>query len=252
MKWFILFTLTLGFLCACDSKKNQITRIHAQVTAPTKGIEPGKYPLGIGKTLFINREFSWRDGLLYVPKGYDPKVPAPLMVWLHGGGGHAHTSTYMFPLADQFGIVLLAIDSRHNTWDGIDSTFGPDVVFIEKALKHVYDRVAIDKKKLALGGLSDGGSYALAIGRANGDLFTHLIAAAPWHLKPPSPPTGKPSILVVHGIQDRVYPYRHSRNCLVPALKKAGYRVEYIQFDGPHWVPEPTLAQVFEWLIRTN
>jgi len=250
-KSILVFILCL-VLCACGNNEPDITRLKARVAQTSLPIKPGKHPLNLGATLFINGKFYWRDGFLYIPKDYRPEKSTPLLVWLHGGGGYAYESEYMFPIADEFGLVLLAIDSRHNTWDGIDSPFGPDVLFIDKALHYTFERVAINTEKIVLGGLSNGGSYALALGRSNGDLFTHIVAAAPWGLKPPSPPVGKPKILVTHGTKDNVYPYLHSKYVLVPELQRAGYDVTYIEFDGPHWVPEDILVQVFDWIVNTN
>jgi len=172
----------------------------------------------------------------------------PLLVWLHGGGGNAESFQYMFPLAEELGVVILALDARHNTWDGIDSPFGPDVLFIDAALQHTFERVAIDPQRIGLGGISDGASYALALGRTNGDLFTHLVAVAPGLLKPPAPSIGNPRIFVAHGTRDNVYNVLGSRRFIVPRLKSDGYNVTYLEFDGPHWVPESVAYQILKWI----
>ena len=239
--------LLIVWLSACGPSKPEYTRVLAPLKPPSNSLPAGQHALNLGNTLLINGKLAWRDGILYIPQQYRPEQPLPLMVWLHGGGGHASDTEYMYPIANQYGIIVLALDSRHNTWDGIDSPFGPDVKFIEKALAYTFDHVAVNPKKLALGGLSDGASYTLALGRSNGDVFTHLIAAAPWRLKPPAPSIGKPKIMVVHGTQDNIYPAFHSRQFLVPALRDDGYPVHYYEFDGPHWVPEPVLQKIFTW-----
>lgn len=247
----VVFTLVLT-LMACARSGPEYTRVATSYSKPTKSLASGQQALNLGSTLFINGKFAWRDGILYIPQAYTPDTPLPLLVWLHGGGGHATDTEYMYPIADEYGIVILALDSRHNTWDGIDSPFGPDVKFIEKALAYTFDHVAIAPNKVALGGLSDGASYALALGRSNGDIFTHLIAAAPWRLQPPAPPIGQPSIILVHGSKDNVYPAFHSRKFLAPALKDQGYDVTYYEFDGPHWVPDAVLKHIFKWFLTTD
>jgi dipeptidyl aminopeptidase/acylaminoacyl peptidase len=63
---------------------------------------------------------SDRDGLLYVPQGYSPERPAPLVLSLHGAGGDAHGGMAPFlSLADEAGMILLSPDSRSSTWDVI-------------------------------------------------------------------------------------------------------------------------------------
>lgn len=228
----------------------EVTRVEARPGTPTIAIEPGEHALGLGGLLVINFSTSWRDGTLYIPRVAMSGEPLPLLVLLHGGGGRASDFRHTFPLAEELGVVIVTLDARHNTWDGIDSPFGPDVLFIDAALRHTFDRVSIDPAKVGLGGLSDGGAYALAVGRTNGDLFTHLVAVAPGLLSPPAPPTGQPRILVAHGTRDNVYPVFGTKLYIVPRLKSSGYDVTYVEFDGPHWMPADTARQVLEWLVQ--
>ncbi len=232
----------------CGHDGPHVTRILARPTAPTLTIGAGEHPLGMATWRL--RDAAKRDGRLYVPKQSAPQRPLPLIVLLHGGGGRAEDFRALFPLAEEFGIVMLALDSRHNTWDGIDSPFGPDVQFIDAALRYTFDRVAIDPGRMAIGGLSDGGFYALSLGMVNGDLFTHLVAVAPGYFGPPAPPTGRPRILVAHGTRDNVYSVRGSRHNIVPQLKSAGYDVSYYEFDGPHWVTEEAARHALQWLMQ--
>ena len=228
----------------CGEAGPQITRVNARPSTPTTTIAPGEHPLGMS-TLRL-RDATRRDGRLIVPS--TPVRPLPLIVLLHGGGGRAEDFRTMLNLADEFGVVMLALDSRHNTWDGIDSPFGPDVSAIDAALQYTFERVAIDPARIALGGLSDGGFYALSLGLVNGDLFTHLVAVAPGYYNPPAPITGKPRIFVAHGTRDNVYNVAGSRQRIVPQLKRAGYDVTYFEFDGPHWVTETAARQALQWL----
>ena len=228
----------------CGDAGLQVTRVNARPSTPTVTIAPGEHSLGMG-TLRL-RDATLRDGRLYVPN--TSQRPLPLIVLLHGGGGRAEDFRSTLNLANEFGVVMLALDSRHNTWDGIDSPFGPDVRFIDAALDYTFKRVAIDPARIALGGLSDGGFYALSLGVVNGDLFTHLIAVAPGYYNPPAPATGKPRIFVAHGARDNVYNVAGSRQRIVPQLRRAGYDVTYFEFDGPHWVTEPAARQMLHWL----
>jgi phospholipase/carboxylesterase len=189
----------------------------------------------------------WRDGILFVPKAAASRTPLPLFVMLHGGGDRADQMRYLFPLADELGVVVLAPDARDNTWDGIDSRVGPDVQFIDAALEHTFARVAIDPKRIALAGASDGASYALSLGPPNGDLFTHVVAFAPGWIFNVAPAVGKPLIYVAHGTRDRVLPIDYTSRLMVPRLRDAGYAVTYREFDGVHAVPAPIAREALEW-----
>ncbi len=240
--------LAVLIVAGCRHIGPQVTRVQARPVAPTLAIAPGEHPLGMATWRL--KDAARRDGRLYVPRQAGPQHPLPLLVLLHGGGGRAEDFRSKFPLAEDFGVVMLAIDSRHNTWDGIDSPFGPDVEFIDAALRYTFERVAIDPGKIALGGLSDGGFYSLSLGLVNGDLFTHLVAVAPGYFAPPGPPTGHPRIFLAHGTRDNVYSVSGSRRRVVPQLKSQGYDVTYYEFDGPHWVTEPAAREALRWLVR--
>jgi predicted esterase len=99
---------------------------------------------------------------------------------------------------------------------------------------------------MAVAGFSDGASYALSLGVANGDLFTHIIAFSPGFLAPASR-NGQPRIFVSHGVKDGVLPIDSCSRKIVPRLKHAGYEVRYREFDGPHTVPPEVAREALDW-----
>jgi len=199
---------------------------------------PGLEPLGFG---------GERDGVLYVPAGYTPERPAPLVLMLHGATGNGRrTVESLLPLADEFGLILLAPDSRLRTWDVLAGGYGPDVAFLDRALEGTFARFTIDPEHIAAEGFSDGASYALSIGIANGDLFTHVLAFSPGFIAPPGQ-MGAPRIFVSHGRQDAVLPIDHCSRRFVPQLRRAGYDVTYREFDGPHRTPPEVARMGIEW-----
>src|SRR5918911_5524024 len=104
---------------------------------------------------------------------------------LHGAGGDAQGGLFPFvDRADAAGLLLVAPESRGPTWDVIRDSYGPDVEFIDRALSVVFSRYAVDPSHLAVGGFSDGASYALSLGLTNGDLFTHVLAFSPGFAAP--------------------------------------------------------------------
>ena len=143
-----LVVVSALMLCSCQGGGDQVTRLQARPVAPAITVAPGVYGLGMGARRL--RDLVNRDGTLVIPKQAASGRPLPLIVLLHGGGGAAEDFRSTFPLADEYGVVMLALDSRHNTWDGIDSPFGPDVMALDAALRFTFERVAIDPKKIAL------------------------------------------------------------------------------------------------------
>lgn len=239
--------LTAALLSAgCRQFAAEVTRVDARPGRPSIAAEPGAQPLDLGIAFYRGMR---RDGTLFIPRAATSGHAVPLLVLLHGGGGRADDFRFTFDLGDEFGVAILLLDSRHNTWDGVDSPFGPDVRFIDEALGHTFARVAIDPARIALGGLSDGGMYALSVGVANGDLFTHLVAVSPGYMNPPGPPVGKPRILLAHGRRDTVYSVGTSRDRLLPRLREAGYDVTYLEFDGPHFITPEAARAALKWLL---
>jgi phospholipase/carboxylesterase len=190
-----------------------------------------------------------RDTLLYVPNGLRPGH-ASLVLLFHGAGGEAAGGlSLLLPLADSYNLVLAAPSSRGSTWDGVQGNYGPDVVMVNRALERIFDLVFVDPGHVAVGGFSDGASYALGLGLANGDLFSKIIAFSPGFI-PQAPRTGKPDIFVSHGDADNVLPIERTSRILVPALTKDGYDVSYHEFTGPHTVPGSIIKEAADWLGR--
>jgi phospholipase/carboxylesterase len=188
-----------------------------------------------------------RDALLYVPTGYQADRPAPLAVMLHGAGGTAeHGLSLLRHFADAAGIILLAPASRRETWDVIFGGYGADIAFMDRALEETFARCAVDPARIAIGGFSDGASYALSVGITNGDLFTHVIAFSPGFMAPAAQ-YGLPRLFISHGTHDQVLPIASCSRKLVPPLQAAGYDVDYHEFDGPHTVPQNIVREAVGW-----
>ncbi len=216
-------------------------RLAARPRQPPAGpVPPGEHPLGLAIA---------RDGVLYVPAGYRPERPAPLLVCLHGARSTGTRSVLALRApAERYGLLLLAPDARAVTWDILRGGYGPDVAFIDRALAWVFARCAVDPTRIGIEGFSDGASYALTLGLDNGDLFTAVLAFSPGFLAPRQP-TGRPRVFVSHGRQDPVLPIHVCSRRLVPLLARAGYPVRYREFDGGHTVPEEVLDEALRWFL---
>ena len=191
-----------------------------------------------------------RDGLYYVPRGYKPDVAMPLWVVLHGAGGTAYSTAYTFPLADEFGVIIVSPDARDDrTWDGVLRSWGPDVDFIAAALAHVSRLCKVDSQRLTVAGFSDGASYALSLGITYGDQFSRIVAMSPGVMQPIAA-RGKPKIFLSHGISDRVMPIDDTSRVFAPKLRSLGYDVTYREYEGRHTVSPPVVREAFEWAMR--
>lgn len=215
-------------------------RIAARPGTPSGTVEPGLQRLAL----------AGMEALLYVPAGYRPDKPAPLVLALHGAGGTAqHGLDPLHGFVDDLGFVLLALKSAGRTWDVIRGGFGADVRAIDGALAHVFGRVAVDPERIVASGFSDGASYALSLGITNGDLFGRIVAFSPGFMAPASH-HGAPSVFVSHGTRDSVLPIAACSRRLVPRLRSARYPVEYREFDGGHTIPPPIAMEAARWMVE--
>ena len=216
--------------------------ISAKLQKPTSVVRTGEHALA------LDTSPSNRAGLLRVPPSYSPNQPAPLAVMLHGAGGYARRVSSLFSVAEDFGVILLIPESRGPTWDAIRGRYGPDIEFLDRALSYTFERCAIDERRIAIGGFSDGATYGLSVGIASGDLFTHILACSPGFIIKGGL-SGKPRIFISHGTGDEILPIDSTSRRIVPMLKRANYSVTYREFEGPHSVPPLIAREAFGWFV---
>ena len=182
---------------------------------------------------------------LYVPARAGGEA-LRLVVMLHGAGGVSRSALGILrEEADRHRLLLMAPKSRAATWDVIDGGYGPDVRNIDRLLAEVAARYPL--RGYTIGGFSDGASYALSLGPANGDLFDSVIAFSPG-FEAAEVRNGRPRIFVSHGTEDQVLPIDRSSRRIVPALRNAGYDVTYHEFGGGHAVPVTMQRRALQWL----
>lgn len=213
------------------------SHLDATPRTPSKTITQGYHKLDFGAA---------RDGFLLVPSAAGVG-PVPLLVMFHGAGASSSEFNQLTGNAESVGFALLVPDSRSAEWDW-HSGFGADVAFLDKALKFTFDRVAIDSDRMAVGGFSDGATYALTMGINNGNLFSRIMAFSPAFFKKDHP-RGKPRIYIVHGTTDQVIDVTISRDILVPTLRKDGYDVSYSEFPGGHGFLLTEFRRAQDWWL---
>jgi phospholipase/carboxylesterase len=219
-----------------DSQSPPEGRLAARPRASATTTASGRQVLGLA---------PGRDAILQLPSS--PVTPLPLVVLLHGAGNSGEGILRRLGAAAlEAGVAVLAPDSRGATWDAIRAGFGRDVEFLDRALERVFQIVAVDPARVAVGGFSDGATYALSLGLINGDLFRRVVAFSPGFVVPGAL-QGRPRFFVSHGVADEILPIARCSRVIVPALRQRGYDVTFREFDGGHEIPPPVAAEGFGW-----
>ena len=176
--------------------------------------------------------------------------PRALAVVLHGAGGSPDSALRAFEGGwSEPGLVLLAPASKGQTWSVLRSEEDHDLESVNLALAEAYERCQVDRTRIAVGGFSDGGTYALTLGLSNGELFRSIMALSPGGIVG-GQQAGVPRVFVSHGTQDVVLPIAQAGDAVVRQLRDAGYPVEYRRFVGGHEVSTATSAAAVRWFLE--
>lgn len=238
----------LTFSSACRRSRAQLPTDGRLAARPRESNTSfGNLPLGEPIKLGLDRE---RDALLYLPKSAT-NSPLPLLLFLHGATQSADDMFwYLDSAPDEIGVAILVPNARDTTWDAINGSLGPDVEFVNRALERVFATVAIDPARVAVGGFSDGATYAIALGRINGDLFSSVAAFSSGFVID-VPDNGKPRFFISHGTRDRILPIDSCGRRVAAQLKARGYEVTFREFDAGHGIPADVMREGLHW-VRAN
>lgn len=236
MRAALLAALALLAGCGGTEDEGQATGT-AAATSAADGCRPGVHELTLGNGQAARMHVTPGDG------------PRALIVALHGAGGTPGSAIEAFGGAfGRPGLVLVAPASKGRTWSILRSEQDLDLESVNLALAEAYERCPIDRRRLAVGGFSDGATYALTLGVSNGDLFPAVIAFSPGGIVA-GEQRGVPRFFVSHGTSDSVLPIGRAGDAVVKKLRDAGYPVTYRRFDGDHEVPPAVSRAAVRWFL---
>jgi phospholipase/carboxylesterase len=150
------------------------------------------------------------------------------------------------------GVILAAPTAIGDTWSLMEPQV--DSANIAHVLQHVSERWHVDRTRLLLTGMSDGGTFSLHSGLDDSSPFTHLApVAASFHplllaMADPRRLAGLP-VYFVHGALDWMFPVSVART-EQHALTSAGAKVTYREIDDlSHAYPREEGTAILDWLL---
>jgi phospholipase/carboxylesterase len=227
-----------------DPARRDDDALKARLTAPRSE--------GTGISHHITEPGGRGGYTLYVPEYYTPDRAWPLVMALHGGSGNGSSFLWSWLRdARTFGAILVAPTATGSTWAlmGEDA----DTPNLTRILEDLSSRFHLDRKRLLLTGMSDGGTFCYVTGLDGASPFTHLApVAATFHplmaeLADAERLRGLP-VFLVHGRLDWMFPVQVARQTYA-ALSAAGAEVTYREIDDlSHCYPREINPEMLAWL----
>ena len=172
----------------------------------------------------FNETFGGRSYVLYVPDGYDPSTPIPLVIGFHGAGDSASnfyavaSSTGWTNAASPGEFALLVPDTLSPyadfaVWSGDPNNDMDEMVTemdsVLDLVGHIASSYNLDLHRLHAFGFSDGGLFLAVAGLARFDTFASLVVMGyGWGgFYPMGTPPRRGPVMFVCGTNDSFHGY---------------------------------------------
>lgn len=207
-----------------------------------------------GEVLHINNERGSKGGYsAYIPATADNAEQAVVFA-LHGGAGHGRGFLWTWMReARTRNIVLVTPTSCGQTW-GLHEPQEDNANFAQ-ILDALEQRAKIDRTRMLLTGMSDGGTFTFVSGLAAASPFSHLapIAASfhPFMLEMiDTPKVAGRSIYLTHGVHDWMFQIDVARTAR-QVLTGLGAQLVYREIqDLAHTYPREENALICDWFLH--
>jgi len=165
-----------------------------------------------------------RSYQLYVPRSYNPKIPAPLVITLHGYTSNPSDAIYSSRwnrLADEQGLIAVYPLGIGNPtyWHIFEYAYGGrsyqiDVKFFSDLIDQLEENYNIDPSRIYVNGISMGGgmSYVLACNLADRIAAVGSVSGAYNFPQADCNPTKPVPFIAFHGTKDNAVPYEGGVN----------------------------------------
>jgi predicted esterase len=194
---------------------------------------------GSGQAPLASAMYPNTPAIIYVPQSYDPSVPMPLMIALHGSGDTAGNFINLWSgIAESEGFILLVPESLSG---GASWNPGGDTDVISELADHVTAMWNIEQCRIYLTGYSAGAHYGYMLGLANASYFAALgiqagsLSYAEMSGIWPDLVDRHIAVDIHHGVNDPGVPFSHAEHAR-DELEGAGHVVYFTTHPGGHEV----------------
>jgi phospholipase/carboxylesterase len=213
--------------------------------------------------------------LVKLPEKFDPSREYPLLIGLHGNGGNPEQILAAMHNALKKEAVILAapqgaypnflqLQGQHFSWETQTRNQALWKIGDPLIIENLDEVVQVLRKKYPVAevyimGFSQGAAYALLSGFKHPEMVTGIISIGGLF-----PETGTEFSLlqedeIANGKKFRVFIAQGSNDSLLPVglgaktaekLKKYGYEVEYLEYEGGHEISPELLKKIYSWMAK--
>jgi polyhydroxybutyrate depolymerase len=164
----------------------------------------------------LNSGGARRTYRLFVPSGYDPSQPTPLVLNFHGFGGSGRqqeANSHMTREAERSGFITVAADGtesprRWHIYGRLESGYDEDFAFVRDLVDQLSSLLCIDPARVYATGMSNGGGMSSLLACELNDVLAAVapVAGSPFN---PLACRGKQPVpvLAFHGTDDDLVPF---------------------------------------------
>ena len=163
-----------------------------------------------------------REYLLHVPAGYDPLRPTPLVISLHAGAtwpAHQMNLSHWNRLADEHGFIVVypsgtpQLFGVARIWRTTPAAVMQDVRFISALIDSLEATYDIDRARIYVDGMSNGGGMAFGLSCTLSDRIAAVGMVATAQQLPADwcRPLRPVPVIAFHGDADPIVPYDGGR-----------------------------------------
>ena len=186
--------------------------------APPAAIGPG----GHTRTVMMGKQS--RTYIVHVPKDYDPKKPAPVVLALHGAAMNGSMMVWFSGLnktSDKAGFIVVYPSGTGTgpflTWNAggfkgkMAEGRADDVAFIGKLLDDLGTVVKVDEKRVYACGMSNGGMMCYRLAAELSDRIAAVAPVAGTIAIDESKPKRPVPVIQFHGSKDNMVPFEMAK-----------------------------------------
>jgi phospholipase/carboxylesterase len=201
----------------------------------------------------------------FLPTGYEPNYPYPLLVFLHNHGGSEEQILRLAPRLSRRNYICIALRGPHSlaprpdgrpgySWglEGCSDVLLEEYVFraVEQTRRHYH----VHSERIYLAGFCEGATLAYRLGLLYPEKFAGVVSlngCVPRHGGPllRLPEVRKLRVLIGHGIANAIVPISLARQDF-RLLYTAGLSVRMHTYPANHRIHRDMLRDINRWVMR--